>query len=176
MAKEIDAEKCPACGGRLVDYDDYVARQAMRRGVAALPYTLIACAVWAPVFCLVRLLIGGVLGQAGFSGLLLLLIEKALTGVVLGVLLAVAVGIGRGELGLFLGAVIGSIGGFFVAAADVMPLKSDAAHRADVVLVAVIGGILCALTVYVSEAKGRRRSAAWIGPEPAGGESSKTAV
>ena len=29
-------EKCTGCGGKLADYDDYMAKQAVKRGVAAL--------------------------------------------------------------------------------------------------------------------------------------------
>ncbi|HOX29229.1 MAG TPA: hypothetical protein PLQ76_08770 [bacterium] len=155
-----------ACGGKLVDYDDYIFRQALRRGVAALPGTIIACAVWAPVFFLIRLLIGGAIGDAGFSVLLILILKKIAVGAVIGVLLAVAIGIGRSDLGLFLGAVIGSMGGFFIAAAPVMPLRSDAAYRVDVVLVAVLAGVLCAATVYFINAKVAAGRAKWIGPDP----------
>ena len=160
-------EKC-ACGGKLADYDDYIAKQAVKRGLAALPAAVIICAVWAPVFCLIRLGIGGAIGATGAEALLFLLLKKVLVGVILGILLSVAIGIGRSDLGLFLGAVIGSLGGFFVAAAASMPLKSDAAHRLDVVLVAVISGVLCAATVYFAEARGRRSYAKFIGPEPHG--------
>ncbi|MFA6447987.1 MAG: hypothetical protein WCX65_00825 [bacterium] len=165
MAKAEPMEKC-SCGGKLADYDDYLAKQAVKRGVAALPAAVILCAVWAPLFCLVRLGIGGVIGAAGASAILVLLLKKVFIGIILGVLVSVAVGIGRSDLGLFLGAVIGSLGGFFVAAASAMPLKSDATHRLDVVLVAVISGILCAATVYFAEAYGRSKYAKYIGPEP----------
>ena len=170
MTTEKTVEKCISCGGRLVDYDDYLARRAVRHGLAALPFAVLMCAVWAPLFFIVRLLIGGAIGQIGFGVLIILLLKKVLAGVVIGILLSAAVGIGRSDLGLFLGAVIGSLGGFFVAAAAAMPLRSDAAHRLDVVLVAVISGILCSLTVYFAEAKGRGRRSGWIGPEPRGGE------
>lgn len=173
MTDQKTGEKCPACGGRLVDYDDYLARQAVRRALAALPFAVVICAIWAPGFFLVRLLIGGAVGHAGADVLLLLLVKKVVVGVILGVLVSVAVGIGRSDLGLLLGAIIGSLGGFFIAAADAMPLRSDAAHRLDVVLVAVIAGILCAATVYVSEGKGRNRQGKWIGPEPIGGEKNR---
>ncbi len=166
MATKEVVGKCSSCGGNLADYDDFIAKQSVKRGVASLPAAVIICAIWAPLFCIIRLLIGGAIGQAGAGGLLLLLLSKVLVGVVLGVLLSAAIGIGRSDLGLFLGAVIGSLGGFFVAAAAVMPLKSDAAHRLDVVLVAVLGGILCAATVYFAEADGRRRFGRFIGPEP----------
>jgi hypothetical protein len=167
MDKVEPITKC-TCGGKFADYDDYIAKQAVKRGLAALPYAVIICAVWAPLFCLVRLAIGGAIGAAGASALLFLLLEKVMVGVILGILLSVAISIGRSDLGLFIGAVIGSLGGFFVAAAATMPLKSDAAHRLDVVLVAVISGILCAATVYYAEANGRRKYASYIGPEPHG--------
>jgi hypothetical protein len=168
MDKAEPIEKCTACGGKLADYDDYIARQAVKRGLAALPAAVIVCAIWAPLFCLIRLGIGGAIGATGAGALLILLLQKVLVGVILGILLSVAIGIGKSDLGLFLGAVIGSLGGFFVAAAASMPLKSDAAHRLDVVLVAVISGILCAATVYFAESKGRGKFAKFVGPEPHG--------
>jgi len=167
MDKAEPIEKC-SCGGKLADYDDYIAKQAVKRGLASLPAAVIICAVWAPLFCLIRLVIGGAIGATGASALLILLLEKIFIGAILGVLLSAAIAIGRSDLGLFLGAVIGSLGGFFVAAAASMPLKSEAAHRLDVVLVAVISGILCAATVYIAEAKGRGKFAKFIGPEPHG--------
>jgi len=167
MDKTEQIEKC-SCGGKLADYDDYIARQAVKRGLAALPSAVIMCAIWAPVFCLIRLTLGRAIGATGAEALLFLLLKKVMVGVILGILLSVAIGIGRSDLGLFLGAVIGSLGGFFIAAAESMPLKSDAAHRLDVVLVAVISGILCAATVYLSEARGRGSYAKYIGPEPHG--------
>jgi len=163
---ETNMGTCPACGGALKDYDDYVAARAVKIGMAALPAALVICAVWAPLFFIIRLLVGGALGEAAAGALVLLIVKKIIVGLVIGALLAVAVGIGRSDLGLLLGAVIGSIGGFFVAAADIMPLRSDAAHRMDIVIVAVAAGILCALTVKVSESYGCGRFKAWLGPEP----------
>ncbi len=163
---ETNTGTCPACGGALKDYDDYVAARAVKIGMAALPAALVICAVWAPLFFIIRLLAGGALGKAAAGALVLLIVKKILVGLVIGALLAVAVGIGRSDLGLLLGAVIGSIGGFFVAASDIMPLRSDAAHRMDIVIVAVAAGILCALTVKVSESYGCGRFKAWLGPEP----------
>ncbi|HOO56708.1 MAG TPA: hypothetical protein PLN69_07780 [bacterium] len=166
MSETESKEKCTACGGRLVDYDDYVSRRALRGGLASMPVAVIICAIWAPVFCLARLIIGGATGQMGGGEIVALLAHKVLVGIVIGVLISVAVAIGRADLGLFIGAVIGSIGGFFVAAADAMPLLSDAAHRIDIVLVSVISGLLCVATVYVSEMVARKKSGRWIGPEP----------
>ena len=166
MAKNENLEKCEKCGGKLADHDDYIARQAVKRGVASLPAAVLMCAAWAPVFFLIRLLLGGAIGSVGAGALILLIVKKIVVGAVIGILLSAAIAIGRSDLGLFLGAVIGSLGGFFVAAAAALPLRSEAAHRLDVVLVAVISGILCALTVYFAEAAGRRKYAKFIGPEP----------
>ncbi len=170
MAKNENIDKCPKCGGKLTDYDDYLAKQAVKRGIASLPAAVLMCAVWAPVFFLVRLLIGGAIGEVGAGALILLLVKKVFVGAVIGVLLSAAIAIGKSDLGLFLGAVIGSIGGFFIAAASALPIRSEAAHRLDVVLVAVISGILCAATVYLAEASGRSKFGKYIGPEPKSGQ------
>jgi len=170
MSEEQKAAQCVECGGVLADLDDYVMWRSIRTGLASAAAAAAICGMWAPVFFLVRLGVGGALGDAGAGALALLVIKKILVGVVIGLLLGVAIAVGRNELGLFLGAVIGSLGGFFVAAAEVMPLRSDAAHRLDVVLVSVLAGILCVATVQAAHGYAGKRFGTWIGPEPRAGD------
>ena len=166
MALENNIEKCSVCTGNLVDYDDYLMKRAVRRMTAGALVAAVTCAVWAPLFFIVRLGIGGALGDAGAGILGALVLKKILVGIILGALLGVSIGIGGNDIGLFLGAVVGALGGFFIAAADVMPLQSNAAHRVDVVLVSVIAGILCVLTVAFTENYLKRRFGKWTGPTP----------
>ncbi len=156
--------KCSACGGRLVEADDYIFRQAVRTAAGTIPYAAVICAVWAPVFFLIRLIIGGSAGEAG-SGIAMLLLGKVFTGAVIGVLIGAATAFSRTDFGLLIGAVIGVLGGFFIAAAAVMPLKADAAHRVDVVLVSVLSGVLCVATMMLAERRAKAKFSKWIGPE-----------
>lgn len=160
---------CPKCGGPLVDEDDYLFSQAVRRSLAAIPVAMLLCAVWAPVFSLPRVAIGGGFSNAEGSTALFalgLILRKLLVGAVLGIFIGIGVGIWRAAWGLFVGAVIGSLGGFFVAATYALPLRSEAQHRLDVVLVAVLAGVLGAVTAVLTDSIAASRFAAWIGPEP----------
>jgi hypothetical protein len=47
-----------------------------------------------------------------------------------------------------------------------MPLLSDAAHRADIVIAAIAGGILSGATVIIAHNRAQTKSAKFIGPEP----------
>lgn len=157
---------CSSCGGELADYDDYVFHRALRFGGAAIPVAAMICAAWAPIFFLARLVIGGAIGQVGAAALLGLIVKKIIAGAIVGVLLGAAVGIGRDGAGLLLGAITGSLAGFFFAACDAMPLLSDASHRMDIVLTSVISALLCSATVYYTNARVSEKNAAYLGPEP----------
>jgi len=170
MSENTDTGKCEACGGRLVPMDDYAMRRSLRTAAAVAPVAAVICAVWAPLFFLVRLAIGGALGDVGGGVLAVLVLKKILVGIILGLLLGAAAGVGRGEAGPLLAAVVGALGGFFIAAADSMPLKSAAEYRIDVVLVSVIAGILCVATFFIAEKSAVRRRGEWIGPEPVSGD------
>lgn len=166
MADKDKQNVCSSCGGELQDYDDYIFNRALKVGLSAAPVAAVICGIWAPLFFLARLTIGGALGHAGAGVLLVLLLKKVFAGAVVGVLIGAAVGIGRDEAGLLLGAVIGSLAGFFFAACDAMPLLSDAAHRMDIVLVALISGILCTATVYFTNGYVKKNCVSFTGPEP----------
>ena len=159
-------EKCESCGGKLVDLEDYVFAQRLRRAAACIPTAVVLCIAWSVLYALIRVGVGGKLGAAGGGGLVALVASKILVGAILGVLLGFVAGVWRTDVGLFLGVVIGSLGGFFVAAAKVMPLQSDAAHRPDIVAAAVICGILAGATVHIAHARACSRSQKFIGPEP----------
>ncbi len=167
--KETRPEECTACGGRLVDYDDYVLKHSVRRAVAGGVVAAVICGIWAPLFFIVRLIAGGAIGDVGGSILAVLLLKKIIAGVIIGILIGAAMGIGRNDISMLLSAIIGSLGGFFIAAADAMPLLSDAAHRIDVVLVSIIAGILCVLTVWIAEGYVKNRFGEWVGPPPSRG-------
>ncbi|MFH1537699.1 MAG: hypothetical protein ABIH66_01985 [bacterium] len=163
-----DTEVCRECGGKLVEEDDYIFHRRLRRAAAYAPLAAVICAVWAPVFCIIRLLIGGGLESvegsvAAFIGVLVL--KKIVVGIVLGLIVGAMAGLWGGDVGLLLGAVAGVLGGFFVAAVSALPLRAEAAHRADVVAVALIGGVLCALTAYLADAIGSKKYSRLIGPE-----------
>ena len=158
--------KCVACEGKLVDLQDYTFHQALRRAAACIPTAVALCIAWSVVYGVGRVLIGGHISAAGAGGLALLVGHKVLVGVILGALLGAAAGLWRADVGLFIGVVIGSLGGFFVAAAPMMPLQSSAAHRLDVVLAAVVGGVLSGATVYIAWNRGTKKSQKRIGPEP----------
>jgi hypothetical protein len=159
--------KCGACDGKLVELEDYTFHQRLRRAAACMPAAAGLCIAWALLYSLIRLIVGGKLGAAGAAGLAALVGQKLLVGIVLGVLLGAVAGIWRTDVGLFLGVVIGSLGGFFAAAAPgVMPLLSDAAHRADVVAAAVLGGILSGATVLIAHSRASKKFDKFIGPEP----------
>lgn len=166
--KQDGSNICRECGGELVDEEDYIFHQRLRRAAAcALPAALL-CAIWAPVFCVVRLLIGGGLAEvegsaAAFLGILIL--KKIGVGIVLGLIVGAMTGLWGGDIGLLLGAVAGVLGGFFVAAVSVLPLRAEAAYRVDVVIVAIAGGILCALTAHITDAIGSKKYNRLIGPE-----------
>lgn len=165
--KPAKQPKCGSCGGKLVELEDYSFHQRLRRAAACMPAAAVLCIAWAIVYSLIRLIVGGKIGAAGAPGLALLIGNKILVGVVLGILLGAVAGIWRTDAGLFLGVVIGSLGGFFAAAAPgVMPLLSDAAHRADIVVAAVLGGVLSGVTVLISHSWATKKFAAFIGPEP----------
>lgn len=164
-------DKCTACGGRLVDLDDYAFRQRLRRAAACIPTAMAICVAWAVLYALIRLGVGGRLGAAGAGGLAATIGGKVVVGIILGALLGVAAGVWRTDTGLFIGVVIGSLGGFFVAAAKAMPLLSDAAHRADIVIAAIVGGVLSGATVIIAHNRAQTKSAKYIGPEPVRPES-----
>lgn len=166
MAENENQNVCTSCGGKLIDHDDYIFNRALKYGLAAMPVAAVICGIWAPLFFLARLTLGGALGHAGAGVLLVLVLKKIFAGAVVGVLLGAAVGVGRDEAGLLLGAVVGSLAGFFFAAADAMPLLSDAAHRMDIVLVALISGILCTATVYFTNGYVKKNCTSFTGPEP----------
>lgn len=159
-------DACPSCGGKLVDLDDYTFHQRLRRAAACIPTAIAICVAWAVLYALIRLGVGGKLGAAGAGGLAATIGGKVVVGVILGALLGAVAGIWRTDAGLFLGVVIGSLGGFFVAAAKAMPLLSDAAHRADIVVAAIVGGILSGATVIIAHNRAQKKSAKYIGPEP----------
>lgn len=162
------ADVCRKCGGPLVEEDDYIAAQMVRRSIGAIAVAVVVCAAWSPVFALARMIIGG-----GFSGVrgsaaafvLGLILRKIVVGAVLGILIGVGVGIWRSAWGVFVGTVVGSLGGFFVAATYALPLRSEAQYRWDVVLVAVLAGILGAATALVADSVSARRFAEFIGPD-----------
>lgn len=159
--------KCSACGGALVDYDDYVFFQKLRRAAACIPSAIAICVAWTLLFIIVRLAVGGSLFSGGGGALAALLLKKVFVGAILGAILGAIAGIWGTDVGLFIGVVAGSLGGFFVAAApeSIMPLLPDAAHRADIVIAAIGGGILSGATVLLAYKKGAAR-AKYIGPEP----------
>ena len=157
---------CSACQGSLVDLEDYTFHQRLRRAGASIPPAVAICIAWAVVYALVRLIVGGKLGAGGAGGLLLLLGHKVVVGAVLGTVLGTLAGIWRTDTGMFLGVVAGSIGGFFVAHAPMMPLQSDAAHRPDIVAAAMIGGVLSGATVVLAHNWAGRRFSKYIGPDP----------
>jgi hypothetical protein len=158
---------CSACAGKLVDYDDYVFYQRLRRAAACIPAAVCLTIVWAVLFAVIRTIIGGKLFSSGFGGFALLIGQKILVGAILGTILGVIAGIWRTDVGLFLGVVAGAIGGFFVAYAPMMPLLSDAAHRIDIVIAAVGGGILAGATVVKAYSAGTKRYSKYIGPDAA---------
>lgn len=166
--KEVNREECGSCGGRLADYDDYIFKHAVRRAVAGGAVSAVICGVWAPLFFIARLIAGGALGDVGGAALAGLLVKKVIAGAIIGILIGAAMGIGRNDIGMLLAAIAGSLGGFFIAAADAMPLLSDAAHRTDIVIVSIAAGILCVITVWISEGYIRNRYGEWIGPDPRG--------
>ena len=159
-------DACKACGGKLVDLEDYTFRQRLRRAAACIPTAIAICVAWAVLYALVRLGVGGKLGAAGAGGLAATIGGKVVVGVILGILLGAVAGVWRTDTGLFLGVVIGSLGGFFVAAEKAMPLLSAAAHRADIVVAAIVGGILSGATVIIAHNRAQTKSAKFIGPEP----------
>ena len=59
MAEKDKQEKdrCRDCSGELVDEEDYVFYRRLRRAVAYVPVGAVICGIWAPIFCLVRMLI-----------------------------------------------------------------------------------------------------------------------
>lgn len=165
-APEGAAQSCTACGGALVDLEDYTFHQRLRRAAACAPPAIAICICWAVLYAFIRLAAGGGLGAAGAGGLLLLLLNKIVVGAVLGAILGLFAGVWRTDAGMFLGVVAGSIGGFFVAHAPALPLQSDAAHRADIVAAALIGGVLSGLTVILAHNRATKRFGKYIGPEP----------
>ncbi|MEW5946785.1 MAG: hypothetical protein AB1742_11355 [bacterium] len=161
------ADRCRECGGELVDEEDYVFYRRLRRAAAYAPVGALVCAVWAPVFCLVRLALegggaGG--GELAASAVLLIALKKIIVGAVLGLIIGLMTGFWGGDAGILLGAIAGVLGGFFVAATPQLPLRSEAEYRLDVVAVAMAGGVLSALTAHLVDAVGARRFSKWIGP------------
>jgi hypothetical protein len=162
------AETCRKCGGPLVEQDDYIAAQMVRRSLAAIPVAIVLCALWAPLFAFLRVAVGGGFGHVKGSiaaFILMLLLRKLVVGAMLGILIGVGVGIWRSAWGLFTGTVVGSIGGFFVAATYALPLRSEAQFRWDIVLTAVLAGLLGAATAVITDSVTAKRSAKYIGPE-----------
>lgn len=171
MTQTPDArtDVCRSCGGRLVDEDDYSFRRKLRRAAAFAVMGAAICAAWAPVFCIVRLIIGGGFGNVEGSVaafLAVVILKKLIVGAILGALVGAMTGAWGGDAGLLLGAVAGVLGGFFIATVSSLPLRADAAHRPDVVIVALAGGVLCAVTAHLVDVKGAIKYAASIGPEP----------
>jgi hypothetical protein len=166
QAKGAAPGTCSACGGSLADLEDYSFHQRLRRAAACVPAGIAICICWTVLYAFIRLAVGGGLGAAGAAGLALLLVHKIVVGVVLGAVLGILAGIWRTDVGMFLGVVAGSIGGFFVAHAPSLPLLSDAAHRPDIVAAAVIGGILSGITVILAHNWASGKFQKFIGPEP----------
>ncbi|MEW6202069.1 MAG: hypothetical protein AB1546_08845 [bacterium] len=170
MAKEQRpiSDKCRACGGELVEEDDYIFYRRLRRAAAYILPAAIICGIWAPVFSIIRLIAEGGLGDVEGSAalfLLIVLLKKIAVGIILGAVIGILTGIWGGDTGLLLGAIVGVIGGFFVAAVDVAPLRAEAAYRWDVVMTAMVGGILSSATAYLTDAIGGKRFSKWIRPE-----------
>lgn len=170
MNQKTDVKEavCRECGGKLVEEDDYIFHRKLRRAAACAPVAAAICAAWAPVFCVVRLVAGGGLGNvdgsaAAFVGVLIL--KKIAVGIILGLIVGAMAGLWGGDTGLLLGAVAGVLGGFFVATTTALPLRAEAAHRVDVVVVALLGGVLCALTAHLADSIAGGKSAKFIGPE-----------
>lgn len=159
--------KCSACGGALVDMDDYLFNQKLKRAKVCIPTAMAVCVAWAVLFALLRTLIGGKLFSEGGGAVLALIGNKIVVGAILGAALGAVAGLWGSDTGMFLGVVAGSIGGFFVANAGMMPLQADAAHRIDIVIAAIGGGILSGATVLVAYGKATAKHAKYIGPEPA---------
>ena len=161
-----DDGKCVGCGGALVDMDDYLFHQKLKRAAVCIPAAIGVCIAWAVLFALLRTLIGGKLFSQGGGAVAMLIGNKALVGAILGAVLGAVAGLWGSDVGLFLGVVAGSIGGFFVANAAMMPLQSDAAHRIDIVIAAIGGGLLSGATVLIAHGKATAKHAKYIGPEP----------
>lgn len=173
-------EICRKCGGALVEEEDYIAAQMVRRALAAIPVAIVICAVWGPLFSLIRIAVGGGFSRIEGSAaafIVLLILRKIVVAVAVGLLLGMGVGIWRSGWGLFTGVVVGSLAGFFFGASYAMPYDSGAAYRWDIVVTAVLCGILGGVTAVLTDAVSAKRFAGYIGPditvEPAPGAEKK---